>query len=108
VGTKRTRAEIKEALVRELDIEQAHDGVRLVTLKSGVVLGRLRQAPETGRWLLDWRAGWMHTPSEWVGSGQVEHAEKWAVNEIAESIAMEREAIDAGKPWGDSPPAGVG
>ena len=99
------KQQMKAQLRKDLEIEQAHDGVRLVTL-NGAVLGRLGRTAD-GRWELDWRAGWTRQSGEWVGSGEVEHAEKWAVAEIAELLAMERSAIDAGKPWGDSPPPGV-
>jgi hypothetical protein len=96
---------MRDDLVARLEIEPARDGVRLVTL-NGVVLGRLGQDRDTGRWQLECRAGWMRTPSE-LESGEVEHAETWAVDEIANAMAMERRAYDEGKPWGDSPPPGV-
>ena len=53
--------------------------------------------------------GWKRLSSQHAGSGEAEHAETWAVEEIANLMAVERSAIDAGGPWGRrSPPPGVG
>ena len=100
------REELRRQLVAELEIEKAHDDVRLVTL-NGVVLGRLGQNADSGYWELDWREGWRRLSSRHSGSGEAEHAETWAVEEIANLMAVERSAIDAGGPWGKSPPPGV-
>ena len=101
------REELRRQLVAKLEIEKAHDEVRLVTL-SGVVLGRLGRNPDSGYWELDWRMGWKRLSSQHAGSGEAEHAETWAVEEIANLMAVERSAIDAGGPWGRrSPPPGV-
>jgi hypothetical protein len=100
------REELGRQLVAKLEIENAHDDVRLVTL-NGVVLGRLGQNADTGYWELDWRMGWKRLSSQHAGSGEAEHAETWAVEEIANLMAVERSAIDAGGPWGKSPPPGV-
>jgi hypothetical protein len=101
------REELRRELAAKLDIEEAHDDVRLVTL-NGVVLGRLGQNRDSGYWELDWREGWRRLSSQHAGSGEAEHAETWAVEEIAGLMAVERSAIDAGKPWGKkSPPPGV-
>ena len=91
----------------KLEIEKAYDEVRLVTL-NGVVLGRLGRNPDSGYWELDWRMGWKRLSSQHAGSDEAEHAETWAVEEIANLMAVERSAIDAGGPWGRrSPPPGV-
>jgi hypothetical protein len=101
------REELRRQLVAKLETEKAHDEVRLVTL-NGVVLGRLGQNRDTGYWELDWREGWRRLSSGRAGSGEAEHAETWAVEEIANLMAVERSAIDAGGPWGRrSPPPGV-
>jgi hypothetical protein len=101
------REELRRQLVAKLEIEKAHDDVRLVTL-NGIVLGRLGQNRDSGYWELDWREGWRRLSSQHAGSGEAEHAETWAVEEIAALMAVERSAIDAGKPWGKkSPPPGV-
>ena len=101
------REELRRELAAKLDIEEAPDDVRLVTL-NGVVLGRLGQNRDSGYWELDWREGWRRLSSQHAGSGEAEHAETWAVEEIAALMAVERSAIDAGKPWGKkSPPPGV-
>lgn len=101
------REQLRRELAARLDIEEAPDDVRLVTL-DGVVLGRLGQNRESGYWELDWREGWRRLSSQHAGSGEAEHAETWAVEEIAALMAVERSAIDAGKPWGKkSPPPGV-
>jgi hypothetical protein len=101
------RKDLRQELATKLEIEEAHDDVRLVTL-NGVVLGRLGQNRETGYWELDWREGWRRLSSQHAGRGEAEDAETWAVEEIANLMAVERSAIDAGKPWGKkSPPPGV-
>jgi hypothetical protein len=101
------RKELRRQLVAKLEIEKAHDEVRLVTL-NGVVLGRLGRNPDSGYWELDWRMGWKRLSSQHAGSDEAEHAETWAVEEIANLMAVERSAIDAGGPWGRrSPPPGV-
>ena len=101
------REEFRRQLVAKLEIEKAHDEVRLVTL-NGVVLGRLGQNADSGYWELDWRMGWKRLSSQHAGSGEAEHAETWAIVEIANLMAVERSAIDAGGPWGRrSPPPGV-
>ena len=101
------REEFRRQLVAKLEIEKAHDEVRLVTL-NGVVLGRLGQNADSGYWELDWRMGWKRLSSQHAGSGEAEHAETWAIEEIANLMAVERSAIDAGGPWGRrSPPPGV-
>jgi hypothetical protein len=99
--------ELRRQLVAKLEIEKAHDEVRLVTL-NGVVLGRLGQNADSGYWELDWRMGWKRLSSQHAGSDEAEHAETWAVEEIANLMAVERSAIDAGGSWGRrSPPPGV-
>jgi hypothetical protein len=101
------RDELRRQLVAKLEIEKAHDEVRLVTL-NGVVLGRLGQNADSGYWELDWRMGWKRLSSQHAGSDEAEHAETWAVEEIANLMAVERSAIDAGGSWGRrSPPPGV-
>lgn len=99
-------AGLRRQLVAKLEIEKAHDDVRLVTL-NGVVLGRLGQNPDSGYWELDWREGWRRLSSRHAGSGEDERAETWAIEEIANLMAVERSAIDAGGPWGRYPPPGV-
>jgi hypothetical protein len=100
------REELRRELAAKLQIEKAHDDVRLVTL-NGVVLGRLGQNADSGYWELDWREGWRRLSSRHTGSDDAKHAETWAVEEIANLMAVERSAIDAGGPWGRSPPPGV-
>jgi hypothetical protein len=100
------REERRRELVANLHIEKAHDDVRLVTL-NGVVLGRLGQNADSGYWELDWREGWKRLSSRHAGSEEAEQAETWAVKEIANLMAVERSAIDAGGPWGKSPPPGI-
>lgn len=100
------REELSRELAANLHIEKAHDDVRLVTL-DGVVLGRLGQNADSGYWELDWRMGWKRLSSRHAGSEDAEQAEAWAVMEIANLMAVERSAIDAGGPWGKSPPPGV-
>lgn len=100
------RQQLKDDLVQALEVEQTAEGYRLVTLH-GAVLGRLGQDPETGNWQLERREGWTTNESE-LDSDHAEHAEGWAVEEIADLLALERHAIDIGKPWGKSPPPGAG
>jgi hypothetical protein len=96
----------RQELLRALKVESTAEGYRLVTLQ-GAVLGRLGQDPETGHWQLERREGWERNPSD-LRSERAEDAEAWAIEEVADLLAMERHAIDSGKPWGKSPPPGAG
>ncbi len=96
---------MQDDLFSRLKIESARDGVRLVTM-NGVILGRLGQNKETGRWQLDLKAQWHRSPIESL-AGDAEYAETWACNEVAEWMAMERQTYDEQKPWGESKPPGV-
>jgi hypothetical protein len=99
------RDEIRAAILAELEVEKVRDDVRLITLR-GVPVGRLGQDPESGRWVFDWRGGWLRQRTEHENS-EIERAELWAADAIAELYAIERTAIEAGKPWGKSTPPGV-
>lgn len=96
---------MQDDLLSRLKIDSARDGVRLVTM-NGVVLGRLGQDKNTGRWQLDLKAQWHRSPIESL-AGDAEHAEMWACDEVAEWMAMERQSYDEQKPWGNSKPPGV-
>lgn len=99
------REQLRGQLEQRLTVERAPDGTRLVTLNN-VVLGRLGQNAD-GHWELDVRSGWRRERSQFTGS-ESEHAEVWALGEIADWMSLERATIAAGKPWGDPPPPGVG
>lgn len=92
------RSERKEQIVERLQIEEALDGTRLVTL-DGAALGRLNRDETTGHWALKWHAGWHDYPTQLEGSRDEEVAELWAAEAVADMLAMERAAIDEGKPW---------
>jgi hypothetical protein len=89
------RRELADHLRTKLSIERGDGEERLVTL-DGVVLGRLHPDGEE-RWRLVWRVGWRTTPTK-LNSDEVEYAETWAIEEIAALLAMERQAIEEGKP----------
>ena len=89
------RGELADHLRAKLSIERGDGEERLVTL-DGVVVGRLHPDGEE-RWRLVWRVGWRATPTK-LNSDEIEYAETWAIEEIAALLAMERQAIEEGKP----------
>lgn len=84
------RAKRQSQLVKRLRIEGGGGGTRFVTI-DGIALGKLRQVPGTGRWQLELREGWRPYRVE-SGAPDAEYAEGWAVEEIADLLAMEEQA----------------
>ncbi len=87
-----SREDRKEELRHQLTVEKAANGTLIVTLGQAVV-GRLQQDSDTGRWQLERKERWGAMPTQ-LENDQVEQAETWAVDEIADMLAMEREACD--------------
>lgn len=78
-------------LVELMTVEPDDDGTSRLIL-GGEVVGRLTKL-EAGLWRCEWATekGWLPTPSQ-LHSEHREHAEGWAVEEVATLIAIQEEA----------------
>jgi hypothetical protein len=91
------REKRQSQLVKRLRIEGGGGaGPRFITI-DGIALGKLSRGRETGHWWLEWRAGWYPHRVE-VEARDAEHAEGWAVDEIAALLASEEQARQEEQP----------
>lgn len=85
------RRELEEELRQALRIEQGQGGEWRYVMYGPIALGRLRRDADSGRFKLEWLADWKSTPTEF-GGADFEHAEGWAVEEIASLFAISGQA----------------
>ena len=80
----------KEVAKRLRVTEPEPDGYRYITL-DGIRPGRMIQE-DSGRWNLEYRAGWFPRKGQFGEGQELEMAEMWAVHEVASWFDMEERA----------------
>lgn len=81
------RREIERELCEALRIEKGTKTDWRYVTYGPVALGRFRQDESSGRYQLEWLAEWMREPGE-SEAADIEHAEGWAVEQIASLFAI--------------------
>jgi hypothetical protein len=85
------REELERELRESLTIERGRGGKWRYVMYGPIAVGRLRKDESSGRYVLEWLADWRPTLSE-LEAADFEHAEGWAVKEIASLFAISAQA----------------